>query len=42
MLQLTQTERDAMVHNARRRVEAQGDWAAIAAAYSQALAQILQ
>jgi glycosyltransferase involved in cell wall biosynthesis len=42
MLQLTQAERDAMVQNARRRVEAQGDWAAIAAAYSQALVQILQ
>ncbi|MDH6147163.1 MULTISPECIES: glycosyltransferase family 4 protein [Paraburkholderia] len=41
MLQLTQAERDCMVHNARRRVEAEGDWAAIAAAYSEALAQIL-
>ncbi|WP_258875680.1 glycosyltransferase family 4 protein [Paraburkholderia sp. BL27I4N3] len=41
MLELTQTERDRMVHNARRRVETHGDWAAIAATYSQALTQLL-
>jgi glycosyltransferase involved in cell wall biosynthesis len=41
MLQLTQAERDCMVRNARRRVETQGDWAAIAATYSLALTQIL-
>lgn len=41
MLQLSPAERDGLVHNARRRVEAQGDWAAIGAAYSQALTQIL-
>jgi glycosyltransferase involved in cell wall biosynthesis len=41
MLKLTQVERDAMTRNARRRVEAEGDWTAIAAAYSRSLAQVL-
>ncbi|MEX3816362.1 glycosyltransferase family 4 protein [Paraburkholderia sp. BR13439] len=41
MLQLTQAERDAMTRNARRRVEAEGDWTAIAATYSKSLAQVL-
>jgi glycosyltransferase involved in cell wall biosynthesis len=41
ILQLTQAERDSMTYNARRRVEAEGDWTAIAAAYSKSLTQIL-
>jgi glycosyltransferase involved in cell wall biosynthesis len=41
MLQLTQADRDSMARNARRRVEAEGDWTAIASAYSKSLAQIL-
>jgi glycosyltransferase involved in cell wall biosynthesis len=41
MLQRTPAERDEMTRNARRRVEAEGDWSAIAAGYSKSLAQLL-
>jgi glycosyltransferase involved in cell wall biosynthesis len=41
MLGLAQPERASLVRNARRRVEAEGDWATIADAYAQALMQVL-
>jgi glycosyltransferase involved in cell wall biosynthesis len=40
-LGLAPPEREAIVRNARRRVETRADWAVIAAAYAQALKQLL-
>jgi hypothetical protein len=41
MLGLTQPKRESIARNARRRVEADADWATIANAYARALTQVL-